>query len=177
MKRIGLALCAALALLAAGCSKQPEAKPDDIRPVRVLAIDAVVAARSIEFAGEVRPRYETRLAFRVGGKMTQRLVEVGSIVKAGQPVARLDPRDLQLAEASAKSQIIQLEAEMKFAEGDLKRYRDLRAKNFISEAEFGMKRLVGRKSRETAEQVGVSRLGLSLDRLAAPLQPGSKTAN
>ena len=137
---LALALAVALALAAAGCGKQPETKPDarsdEIRPVRVQTIDVAVAPRSIEFAGEVRPRYETRLAFRVGGKMIARLVEVGSTVRAGQPVARLDPRDLQLAEASAKSQIAQLEAEKKFAEGDLKRYRDLRAKNFISEADF-----------------------------------------
>lgn len=138
MNRLETALGAALAgaLLVSGCGKQPETKPEDIRPVRVMQMQAEGAARSIELAGEVRPRYETRLAFRVGGKMLERLVEVGSTVRAGQPVARLDSRDFELAEAGAKALIAQLEAELKFAEADLKRYRDLRAKNFISEADF-----------------------------------------
>ena len=143
-----LALLFALGAIAAGCGKAPEAKSEaqagaqsaaqsgEILPVRVLKVDAAAAARSIEFAGEVRPRYETRLGFRVGGKMTERLVEVGSVVRAGQPVARLDPKDLELAAAGAKTQIVQLEAERKFAESDLRRFRELREKNFISQADL-----------------------------------------
>ena len=131
-----IAALAALCILVAGCSKAPEPKAEEIRPVRALKVDAAAAARTLEFAGEVRPRYEIRLGFRVGGKMTQRLVEVGSTVRAGQPVARLDPNDLQLAAAGAKTQIVQLEAERRFAEGDLRRYRELREKNFISQAEL-----------------------------------------
>ncbi len=131
-----LAAALALAVLAGGCGKAPEAKPEEVRPVRVMKVDAAAAARTIEFAGEVRPRYETRLGFRVGGKMTERLVEVGSTVRAGQPIARLDPRDLELAAASARTQIAQIEAERKFAEGDLRRYTELRTKNFISQAEL-----------------------------------------
>ena len=135
MNRSGRIALLALGLVAA-CGKAPEPRTEEVRPVRVLKVEGTVAARSIEFAGEVRPRYETRLGFRVGGKITERLVEVGSTVRAGQPVARLDPTDLQLAAASAKTQILQLEAERRFAEGDLRRYRELREKNFISQAEL-----------------------------------------
>ncbi len=140
MKRTLLAMALAFCALAAGCGKPPEAgtaeRADEIRPVRVLKVDAAAQARTIEFAGEVRPRYETRLGFRVGGKMIERLVDVGATVRAGQPIARLDARDLELAAASARTQIAQLEAERRFAEGDLKRYRELREKNFISQAEL-----------------------------------------
>ena len=129
-------LGAALAMTLAACGKAPEARPDEIRPVRVLKIEATAGERSIELAGEVRPRIETRLGFRVAGKMVQRLVEVGTIVKAGQPIARIDPNDLHLAADTARRQIVQLEAELRFAEGDLRRYRELREKNFISQAEL-----------------------------------------
>ena len=61
---------------------------------------------------------------------------IGHAAEAGQPIARLDPSDLQLAAESAKTQIVQLEAERRFAEGDLRRYRELREKNFISQAEL-----------------------------------------
>ena len=144
MKTTALAALLATAAVVAGCGKDTDAKTEaqasersaDVRPVRVMKVDALAAARAIEFAGEVRPRYETRLGFRVGGKMTERLVEVGTVVRTGQVVARIDPRDLELAAASAKTQIVQLEAERRFAEGDLRRYRELREKNFISQAEL-----------------------------------------
>ncbi len=122
--------------LVAACGKAPEPKLEEIRPVRILKVDTTASGRSIEWAGEVRPRLETRLGFRVGGKMIERLVEVGTTVRAGQPIARLDPADLQLAAAAARTQIVQVEAERRFAEGDLRRYRDLREKNFISQAEL-----------------------------------------
>ena len=124
------------AVLLSGCQKAPAPKPEEIRPVRVQVIGAAPLSRSIELAGEVRARYETRLAFRVGGKMTERLVEVGSVVRAGQPVARLDPRDLELALTAAKAQLASAEADRTLAAADLKRYRELREKNFISQAEF-----------------------------------------
>lgn len=144
MNRTILTAVASLTMVGAGCGNEPEfrsnprpeTRAEEIRPVRVLKVDAAAPARSIEFAGDVRARYETRLGFRVGGKMVERLVEVGATVRPGQPLARLDPRDLELAAASAKTQIAQLEAERRFAQGDLKRYHDLREKNFISQAEL-----------------------------------------
>ncbi len=129
-------LAALCALALAGCEKPPAPKPEEIRPVRVQTIGANGVSRTIELAGEVRARYETRLAFRVGGKMTERLVEVGSVVRAGQPVARLDPRDLELALAAARAQVTSAEADRNLAAADLKRFRELREKNFISQAEI-----------------------------------------
>ena len=127
-----------LFLLVAACGKAPEPRPEDIRPVRVMKVgDATApAARSAEYAGEVRPRYETRLSFRVGGKIVQRTVEVGAHVRLGQVIAKLDPDDLAYAAASARAQVASLEAERDLAAADLKRYTDLRAKSFISQAEF-----------------------------------------
>lgn len=133
--RPAAAVLAALVLLA-GCAREAEQKPDETRPVRVLRIGAVETLRSFESAGEVKARHETRLAFRVGGKMIERLVEVGSVVREGQAVARLDPADLALAEASARAQEASAEAERNLAAAELKRYRELREKNFISQAEF-----------------------------------------
>lgn len=130
-----LTLLVGAALLAA-CAPEPEKRPEEVRPVRVLTIGAAQDAQAVEFAGEIRARHETRLSFRVGGKIVERLVEVGASVRAGQPVARLDASDLALAAASARAQVASLEAERDLAAADLKRYRELRAKNFISQAEF-----------------------------------------
>ncbi len=138
MKAI-VSLLSLVALLAA-CTEAAEKKPEDVRTVRVLTVGAADGARRIEYAGEVKPRHETRLAFRVPGKITERLVEVGAQVKAGQPVARLDAADLGLAERSAAAQLASVQAERDLAESDYRRYADLRAKNFISQAEYDRRR-------------------------------------
>jgi RND family efflux transporter MFP subunit len=134
MKAARIALAAAL--LAAGCGKTPEPKPEEVRPVRVLRIESAAPERTVEFAGEIRARHETRLSFRVGGKIVERMVEVASRVKAGQAVARLDATDLALAAASAKAQVASLEAERDLAAADLRRFRELRDRSFISQAEY-----------------------------------------
>jgi len=136
MKLIHAGGLAAAVLLATACSKPPPPKTEEIRLVRVLKVGPVERTRTVEYPGDVRARYETRLGFRVPGKILSRLVEVGSKVRAGQPIARLDARDLELAAASARAQVAQFEADKTLAAADLARYRELRAKNFISQAEF-----------------------------------------
>ncbi len=134
MKSFLAAAAAALAL--AACSEATETRPDEVRTVRVLTVAAVSDTPTIEYAGEVRARHETRLGFRVGGKIVERLVEVGARLRAGQPVARLDATDLALAAASAQAQVESLASERNLAQADLKRFRELLDKNFISQAEY-----------------------------------------
>jgi multidrug efflux system membrane fusion protein len=125
-----------LIFLLGGCLQAADKAPEEIRTVRVVRVGVAESARKVEYAGEVRARHETRLAFRVSGKIVERLVDVGASVQAGQPVARLDAADLTLALASAKAQTASIQSERDFTEAELKRYRDLREKNFISQAEY-----------------------------------------
>jgi membrane fusion protein, multidrug efflux system len=123
-------------IILGGCTQAAEKAVEEVRPVRVLRVGESDSARRVEYAGEVRARYETRLAFRVAGKITERLVDTGATVRRGQPVARIDAADLTLAAASARAQVANLQAEHSLAEAEYKRYRELREKNFISQAEF-----------------------------------------
>lgn len=120
-------------LLLAGCSK-PAEKTEDIRPVRVIKASADGADQSAEFSGEVRPRIESRLGFRVGGKIVARKVDVGSVVKRGQVLMQLDPQDLALAQSQAKAGLSAAESNRDLAKAELKRYEDLREKNFVAAA-------------------------------------------
>jgi RND family efflux transporter MFP subunit len=120
-----LALLTLAALLTACGSEAPP--PEPIRPLRVMKVGAGGTALAREFAGEVRARVDTVLAFQVGGRISERLVNVGDAVKAGQPLARIDPRDVQLAVAQA-------EAQRSLAAADAQRYRELRRTNFVSQA-------------------------------------------
>ena len=88
------------------------------------------------FAGEVRARSESALGFRVGGKITERLVDVGASVKAGTPIARIDARDFQLNTAAAQSQTAAAQADVTQAQADYARYNDLFQKKFVSAAEM-----------------------------------------
>ena len=92
-----------LALLAA-CDK-PAPRVDEVRPVRVVKLAAGNGAERVEFSGDVRARIESRLGFRVGGKIVERKVDVGAIVRDGQVLMRLDPQDLRLAESQARAQL------------------------------------------------------------------------
>ena len=126
-----LLLCA---LLLTACSEK-EAKPEPVRPVRAAVLTEGAAGASADFSGEVRPRIESRLGFRVPGKIVARLVDVGATVKKGQVLARLDPTDLALAQQSAQAQLSAAKTDRDLAAADLKRYSELFAKGFISAAE------------------------------------------
>nr|WP_315596685.1 efflux RND transporter periplasmic adaptor subunit [uncultured Cupriavidus sp.] len=133
---LGLAVLAIAGCLAlAGCGKKAETV-EDVRPVRVLQLSPAAGKTEFEFSGEVRPRIESRLGFRVGGKISARLVDVGASVRKGQPLARLDPTDLALAETGARAQFEAAKTDRDLAASDLKRYKELAARNFISAAEL-----------------------------------------
>lgn len=120
-------------LLLAACTEKP-AKTEDIRPVRVLVVAPSGANNQVELAGEVQPRYESQLGFRVGGKVIARRVEVGTVVKRGQVLMQLDATDFQLAQAQAKASVSAADSSLALAQAELNRYRELRQKNFVSQA-------------------------------------------
>lgn len=127
-----LPLAAAIVLVA--CSK-PAPVEEPVRAVKVLTVGMGSMQSGAEFAGEVRARVESRLGFRVGGKITQRPVEVGQRVKAGQLLAQLDPQDFRLAAEAAKAQVAQAATNRNLAAADYKRFKELKDQNFISGAE------------------------------------------
>lgn len=131
-----------LALLVACGRDTPPAPPADVRPVRAEQIGLQTDHTSTRYAGEVRARYEADLAFRVAGRVQTRLVEVGAQVKAGQVIATLDPQDYALVASAAQAQVAAAEAEARLAQQDLQRFTELRAQNFISQAEFDRRRTV-----------------------------------
>ena len=136
-RSLSIAASAALltgAFLLVGCSKQAPKAPD-VRPVRTMTVTSEQGAGTAEFSGDVRPRIESRLGFRVPGKIVARLVDVGATVKKGQVLARLDPTDLALAQQSAQAQLSAAKTDRDLAAADLKRYSELFAKGFISAAE------------------------------------------
>ena len=130
-----LLLACVLPLLLAACSR-PEPAPEPVRAVRTLTVGAESAGGSLEFAAEVRARTESRLGFRVGGKLLSRSAEVGQRVKAGRPLAQLDGTDLRLGQDAALAAVRAAQSAHDLAAAELERYRELREQGFISGLEL-----------------------------------------
>jgi RND family efflux transporter MFP subunit len=124
-----------LLLLLLGCSRN-EAPAEPVRSVKVMTVAASELQSRMEFSGEVRARVESRLGFRVGGKITQRAAEVGQQVRAGAVLAQLDPQDYRLAADAARAQVAAAATNRDLAAADYRRFVTLREQNFISGAEL-----------------------------------------
>jgi multidrug efflux system membrane fusion protein len=124
-----------LALLLGACSR-PEAPQEPVRAVKLMTVSRTAVHSQTGYAGEVRARTESRLGFRVGGKLVQRPVEVGQRVASGQLLAQLDAQDLALAAQAAQAQIVAAQTQRDLAAADLKRFSDLKAQGFVSGAEI-----------------------------------------
>lgn len=136
--RLGPLLTASVLLLA-GCSREAP-KAEYIRPVRAIVAATNDVDVNAEFPGEVRPRIESRLGFRVGGKISARRIDVGDTVKRGQVLMQLDPQDLQLTQAQAHAALRAAETQRDLARADLKRFEELQSKNFVSQAVLDARR-------------------------------------
>lgn len=128
----------AVALLAS-CAREA-APPEPVRPV-VLSKVAIGAAQDVAvFAGEVKPRHEADLAFRIAGKLVERRVEVGSAVRRGQALARLDPADVALQAQAQEAAVAAARTDEAYARAELQRYEDLYKQKFVSASALDQKR-------------------------------------
>lgn len=147
--RLAAALLAAILLSA--CSK-PEPSTEPVRAVRTMVVPTGTSQMQHEYPAEVKARVESRLAFRVGGKLVKRLVEVGDAVKPGQTLARLDPQDLQLGQDAARAALAAAKATLDIQEAEFRRYKELREQGFIGSLELERRESTLKAARAQADQ-------------------------
>jgi RND family efflux transporter MFP subunit len=136
MRRAGWAVALAGMVALAACSKKEAAAPAP-RPVVAVAVHADGhAMQAASLPGEVEARYSTPLSFRVGGKIIERRVRLGDVVKSGQVVAQLDPADAQKAAASAQAQLDAAQHGLVFAKQQLERDQAQAKENLIAPAQL-----------------------------------------
>jgi len=135
-----LAVTALAPALAACNDVATSATAPPARPVQVQRVMFAPANENLEFPGVVRARYETDLGFRVAGKIVARLVNVGDRVRAGDLVARLDPRDLQLQVESAEAELTAAKSNLAQTTSDESRYESLRARGYAAVADYERKK-------------------------------------
>ncbi len=141
-----------LPLILCSCGKeQAPIAEKQVRFAATVVVGALNERESNLYSGEVRARHETVLSFRVGGKIIERKIEAGNHVSSGQLLARLDPADNALQDTAA-------EAQYRLAEDELKRFKELREKNFVSQSALDAK--------ETALKAAVAQAGLARNQSA-----------
>jgi RND family efflux transporter MFP subunit len=126
-------LLLACMLPVAGCNEVAPKAPE-VKSVRTLVVDPQPIDDDRRAVGEVKPRYESELAFRVAGKMVARAVDVGAVVQKGDVLARLDEQDYRNKLKSAESDSVAADAVFVEARGTEERYRQLLASGATTRA-------------------------------------------
>ena len=135
----------------AACSPKQVA-PEPIRAVKLMTVGASDLNVQGEYAAEVKARIESRLGFRVGGKILVRQAEPGQRVQAGQVLAEVDVQDYALAAQASQAQVTGARSQRDLAAADFKRYEALLAQNFISAAELERRAAVLKAAQATLDQ-------------------------
>ncbi len=122
-----------LLMLAACSAEEPAVKAP--RPVMVVQPQSAEAMTEA-FPGEVRARLEPELAFRLGGKVIKRLVDVGAQVKTDQVLAELDPEDVRLHLDAMRAQVSAAEANLQLVKAERDRYSKLLDRQLVSHSHY-----------------------------------------
>jgi RND family efflux transporter MFP subunit len=130
------AIILALPLLAAVAGCKPESTAAEQRPVRSVVVIPKPIHDDRQAVGEVKPRYESDLSFRVAGKLLARLVDVGAAVKQGDTLATLDTQDYQNRRRSAEAEVSSAEAALVEAQGSEDRLARLLKNGFTPKANY-----------------------------------------
>lgn len=118
----------------AACEKKVES--EEVRPVRSLVVEAHLSGERIALTGQLHARDETKLAFRLSGKLIERSVTVGDTVKAGQTVARLDAVTERHARNAARADYTAALAVLDQSAAAERRFGTLLKESAVSKAEY-----------------------------------------
>ncbi len=130
------AACAALLLLLCGCQKQEAAAGKLPVMVRAAKVEIADYAPKTSLTGVIAARTLNNLAFRVGGRVAERLVEVGQHVEKGQVLARIDPQEQESDQRSAQADLDAAEAQLTQASAAFDRQKTLLAQGFTTRRDY-----------------------------------------
>lgn len=167
-----------IAALASGCT--PHTPPAEApRPVRTVELQYGGAQQSTRYFGTVQVRHEVDQAFRVGGKVAERRVDVGSTVREGDVLGVLDDIDYRLAVEAAQQQLIAATAQAQQAKSDRQRLEALKSDGSVSPSDAERAQSAAQRAQAAAEaqarNLELARNKLKYTTLRAP-QSGVVTA-
>ncbi len=130
----GMLLALGLTLLLAACDDDDGADVPELRPVRSVLVQETAAGETFAVSGTVESQIEVDLAFRIGGRLVERPVQLGDTVEAGQLIGRLDATDEQNALRSAEASLAAAAGQLAEARSNFDRQRQLFERDFVSQA-------------------------------------------
>ena len=133
-----IVLLPAVAVWIASCGPQKKAEAPEPRPVRTVTAERQDAGDKVVLTGHIQAEDEAAMAFRIGGRMTDRFVNVGDQVKPGQELARLDPQNEVNALRSAQASLTAAQAQLTQARAAFERQRTLLAQGHTPRAQFDL---------------------------------------
>ena len=140
MQRCGVAFVALVGLLPfvlAACTDATSSTDSRTQPplVRVVAVKKTTSSER-SFTGIVAARVQSDLGFRVSGKVLERLVDTGQNVRRGQPLMRIDPKDLALALQAQEQAVSAAQARGRQTSQEESRYQALVATGAVSKSAY-----------------------------------------
>ena len=150
-RRAGLCAAAVAALSMAACSR-PAPVPEPLRAVKLITVGAQALHSHVDYAAVVRAQTESLLGFQVAGKLLQRHVQVGDVVRQGQLLAAIDGQDYALAAQAAQAQVAAATTQRDLAQADWQRFAALQAQGFISAVELDRRRASLQSAQAQLEQ-------------------------
>lgn len=134
LKFVLISLVVSCSVVVSACQKkQPEVEQSPF----VMVTQPISSHDELKsYAGDVQARQQTALAFRVGGQITERFVDVGQRVKYGQVLAKLDVKDAQLNLNAAQAQLDNAQSALKIADQEFKRHQQLLPIHAVSRSQY-----------------------------------------
>jgi membrane fusion protein, multidrug efflux system len=134
-----LAAFAVVSLILVDCNRSPANKGAPPLPVNVVTVVEKEVNEWDEFTGRLDPVESVEIRPRVSGYITEIHFEAGAIVKKGDLLYVIDPRPYQADFDRAKAEVDRMDAQLKLAQIELNRAKELRDKNTIAASEFDQK--------------------------------------
>ena len=150
------------AAVLSACAPKPTA--DAPRPVRTVEVRYDNVHETNRYVGTVQARHQVDQGVRVGGKVAQRLVEVGEVVREGDVLAALDDTDYRLAEEAAQQQLTTAITQARQAESDRNRLEALKGDGSVSVSDAEHAQSSARAAQAAAE-AEAKKLELARNRL------------
>lgn len=142
-------------------------------PARVITESATMEmlAPSVEVPGTVVSRFDSRLASELEAKLVW-IAEVGTEIKEGDTVARLEDLTFKIREMEAQSLVTREQANVTFLESELQRLEQLSERNLSAKSQYDKTvsdLAVAKSNHQIAQaQLGYAQIAMHITQIRAP---------
>jgi RND family efflux transporter MFP subunit len=159
-----LAFLLAVVVALAGCNDNGAVLVKPTTFVRTETVRLQARQLSVALTGDIQARVRAELSFRVSGRVTERLVDVGMHVNAGDVLARIDPVEQQADLDGANAAVAAAESQLRVASATFDRQQTLLTGGFTTRASFDQAQQ-GLRTAEGSLEAAKAQLGTAKDAL------------